>query len=132
MVETRGLVGAIEAADAMVKTAEVRLVGFERADAGLVTVFASGEVAAVKAAVEAGAAAASRVGELVGQHVIARLDDAAAATVGDAEVPNRPVEELTVRELRALARATKDFPISGRAVASATKDQLLEGFRSMD
>lgn len=70
LVETRGLVGAIEAADAMCKAAEVRLVGKERADAGLMTIKIIGDVAAVRAAVDAGAAAAQRVGELVSAHVI--------------------------------------------------------------
>lgn len=72
LIETRGLVGAIEAADAMTKAAEVRLVGKERADAGLMTVKIVGDVAAVRAAVDAGAAAAQRVGELVSAHVIPR------------------------------------------------------------
>lgn len=70
MVETRGLVGAIEAADAMVKAANVTLVGKEKIGSGLVTVMVRGDVGAVKAAVDAGAAAAKRVGELVSVHVI--------------------------------------------------------------
>jgi ethanolamine utilization protein EutM len=72
MVECRGLVAMIEAADAMVKSANVRLVGYEKIDAGLVTAIVRGEVGAVKAAVDAGAAAARRVGEVVSTHVIAR------------------------------------------------------------
>ena len=72
MVETRGLVGAIEAADAMVKAALVELSGTERISAGYVTFFVRGEVGAVKAATDAGAAAARRVGELVSVHVIPR------------------------------------------------------------
>jgi microcompartment protein CcmL/EutN len=74
LIETRGLVGAIEAADAMMKAAHVELVGRERADAGLMTIKIKGDVAAVKAAVDAGAAAAQRVGELVSAHVIPRPD----------------------------------------------------------
>ena len=70
MIETRGLVAAIEAADAMVKAADVVLIGTEKIGSGLVTVMVRGDVGAVKAAVEAGAAAASRLGELVAQHVI--------------------------------------------------------------
>ena len=70
MVETRGLVGAIEAADAMVKAANVTLVGKEQIGSGLVTVMVRGDVGAVKAAVEAGAAAAKRVGEVYGVQVI--------------------------------------------------------------
>jgi ethanolamine utilization protein EutM len=72
MIETKGLVGAVEAADAMCKAAKVTLLGKEISGGGLVTVMVRGEVGAVKAATEAGAAAAKRVGELVGQHVIPR------------------------------------------------------------
>lgn len=72
MVETMGLVGAIEAADAMVKAANVRLIGKERIGGGYVTVMVRGEVAAVKSATDAGAAAAARVGELKSVHVIPR------------------------------------------------------------
>lgn len=72
MVETKGLVGAIEAADAMVKAANVELAGKEQIGSGLVTVMVRGDVGAVKAAVDAGAAAAKRVGELVSVHVIPR------------------------------------------------------------
>ena len=75
MVETKGLVGAIEAADAMVKAAMVELSGHERVSAGLVTFFVQGEVGAVKAATDAGAAAARRVGGLVSVHVIPRPHD---------------------------------------------------------
>jgi len=72
MVETKGLIASIEAADAMVKSANVRLFGKKRVGGGLVTVFVTGEVGAVKAAVDAGAAAAERVGEIVSVHVIPR------------------------------------------------------------
>ncbi len=72
MVETKGLIGAIEAADAMVKAANVVLVGKEYIGAGFVTVMVRGDVGAVKAATDAGAAAARRVGELVSVHVIPR------------------------------------------------------------
>ena len=75
MVETKGLVGAIEAADAMVKAANVSLLGKEKIGSGLVTVMVRGDVGAVKAAVDAGAAAAKRVGELVSVHVIPRPHD---------------------------------------------------------
>ena len=72
MIETKGLIGAIEAADAMVKSANVTLVGKEQVGGGLVTVMVRGDVGAVKAATDAGAAAAEKVGELVSVHVIAR------------------------------------------------------------
>ena len=72
MVETRGLVGAVEAADAMVKSANVVLIGSEYVGGGYVTVMVRGDVGAVKAATDAGAAAAKRVGELISVHVIPR------------------------------------------------------------
>ncbi len=72
MVECRGLVAMIEAADAMVKAANVQLVGYEKIDAGLVTAIVRGDVAAVRLAVDAGGAAAQRVGEVVATHVIPR------------------------------------------------------------
>ena len=80
MIETKGFVGMVEAADAMVKAAKVDLVGFEKIGGGYVTAIVRGDVAAVKAATDAGAAAARRVGELVSVHVIPRphasLEDA--------------------------------------------------------
>ena len=72
LIETKGLVGAVEAADAMCKAAKVTLIGKEISGSALVTVMVRGEVGAVKAATEAGAAAAKRVGELVSVHVIPR------------------------------------------------------------
>ena len=72
MVETRGLVSLIEASDAMCKAANVELVGWDRAGGGMVTAFVRGDVAAVKAATDAGAAAAGKIGEVVSVHVIPR------------------------------------------------------------
>jgi ethanolamine utilization protein EutM len=81
MIETRGLVGAIEAGDAMVKAAKVELFGKEKTTAGLITMYVAGEVGAVKAATDAGAAAARRVGELVAVHVIPRPHDQVVARI---------------------------------------------------
>jgi len=75
MVETRGFVGMVEATDAMVKTANVTFVGWQKVDAGMVTAIVRGDVASVKAATDAGAAAARKVGELIGVHVIPRPAD---------------------------------------------------------
>ena len=75
MIETKGLVGSVEAADAMVKAANVKLIGKVHVGGGLVTVMVRGDVGAVKSATDAGAAAASRVGELVSVHVIPRPHD---------------------------------------------------------
>ncbi|MGB9812224.1 MULTISPECIES: ethanolamine utilization microcompartment protein EutM [Thermosediminibacteraceae] len=72
MVETKGLIPAIEAADAMVKAANVKLIGYEKIGSGLVTVMVRGDVGATKAATDAGAAAARKVGEVVSVHVIPR------------------------------------------------------------
>jgi ethanolamine utilization protein EutM len=72
MIETKGLVAAIEAADAMVKSANVILIGYEKIGSGLVTVMVRGDVGAVKASTDAGAAAAKKVGELISVHVIPR------------------------------------------------------------
>jgi microcompartment protein CcmL/EutN len=100
MVETRGLIASIEAADAMVKAANVQLLGKERADAGLITILIAGETAAVKSAVDAGAAAAQRVGELVSTHIIPRPDDqigiivSTNASVKTTRTELKPVPEI--------------------------------------
>ena len=150
LVETRGLVGAIEAADAGVKAANVTLLGSERADAGLVTVMFGGEVAAVKAACDAGAAAAERVGQLVAVHVIPRPHPELAAIETDespgkrapeegAPSPQLPngswdfaiLENAKVVELRDMARHVPNFPLKGRDVARASREELLAAFRSL-
>ena len=88
MIETKGLVGAIEAADAMTKSANVTLMGYEKIGSGLVTVMVRGDVGAVKAAVDAGACAAEKVGEIVAQHVIPRPHTDVAEIL-----PKGPVKE---------------------------------------
>ncbi|HAH31148.1 MAG TPA: ethanolamine utilization protein EutM [Elusimicrobia bacterium] len=75
MIETKGFIGMIEASDAMAKAANVRLIGYEKIGSGYVTTLCTGEVGAVRAAVEAGGAAAQKVGELVAIHVIPRPHD---------------------------------------------------------
>ena len=102
MVETRGLIGMIEAADAMVKTANVVFVGWQKVDAGLVTAIVRGDVASVKAATDAGAAAARRVGELIGVHVIPqtvstrsfRSADPAGCAAGAARLNRRTLRPM--------------------------------------
>ena len=145
LVETKGLVGAIEAADAGLKAADVRLLGSERADAGLVTVLFGGDVAAVRAAVDAGAAAAQRVGELVSAHVIPRPHESLVNIEGDeSEGDARPgvpmrggrydlaaLERMKVVDLRGLARQVDGFPIRGRDVARASREELLAAFRAL-
>ena len=92
LIETKGLVGSIEAADAMVKAANVRLIGKEQIGGGYITVMVRGDVGAVKAATDAGAAAAKRVGELISVHVIPRPHE-------DVEMILPSVEE-TVKKLK--------------------------------
>ncbi len=97
MIETRGLVGSIEAADAMVKAANVHLIGKEHVGGGLVTVMVRGDVGAVKAAVEAGGAAAKRVGELISVHVIPRPHGDVEAVLPSAEAPSAPKTTKTTK-----------------------------------
>ncbi len=100
MVECRGLVAMIEAADAMVKAANVRLVGYEKIDAGLVTAIVRGEVGAVQAAVDAGAAAARRIGEVTATHVIPRL-----ATEVEQSLPVLHTGETTRKKISGSVKA---------------------------
>lgn len=130
----------IAAADAAAKAASVRVAAYEKADAGIVTVYIIGDVAAVEAAVGAGAEAAREVGELLHSHVIPRpyhevstlieqfrslapegLDD--NSTSPQMELANLQAQSVT--ELRKLARGISDFPLAGREISSANKQQLL-------
>lgn len=140
LIETRGLVGAIEAADAGVKAAPVKLLGTERTDPALITVLFSGDVAAVKSAVDAGAAAAERVGELVAVHVIPRpypglelMSDSAAAGDGGggAATGGERLREMKVVDLRHAARQIENFPLKGRELSVATREELLAHFRAL-
>ena len=105
MVETRGFIGATEAADAMVKAADVEIEKREYAEAGLVTILVRGDVAAVKAATDAGAVAAARVGELVAVHVIPRPHDATDLLVGvlpgDRRIGTYPIRQAPSGRARA-------------------------------
>ena len=142
MVETRGLIAAVEAADAMVKASRVTLLGMEKADAGLVTILIEGETAAVQSAVDAGRAAAEKVGQVVSGHVIPRpATDVQAMQAGELSAPSSTsapsrsrrgvdIESMTVRELRAYAREQEGLPIKGREIARANRQQLLDALRS--
>jgi microcompartment protein CcmL/EutN len=103
MVECRGLVAMIEAADAMVKAANVELIGYEKIDAGLVTAIVRGEVAAVKSAVDAGAAAGRRVGEVVATHVIPRPHNSV-----DLGIPVLRTGETTRKKISGSVRPKKN------------------------
>ncbi|MDX2127929.1 MAG: BMC domain-containing protein [Chloroherpetonaceae bacterium] len=95
LIETRGLIAALEAADAALKSADVKLISKDRVDAALVTVKLVGEVSAVEAAVEAGAAAAARIGKLVGKHIIARPDDGIYNDLIAVEIDSRKKKKVT-------------------------------------
>ncbi|MBN8706088.1 MAG: BMC domain-containing protein [Bacteroidetes bacterium] len=148
LIETRGLIAAIEAADAGLKAANVQLLARYKADAALVTVQFVGEVAAVKAAVEAGSQAAARIGTVISTHVIARpapelfielqkpdkrnlvvLGKDSTETKSDLTLAD--IEVLPVRELRTLARNYENLPIRGREISNANKEQLVEAFRKI-
>ena len=138
LIETRGLVGAIEAADAGVKASPVKLLGLERTDPALITVLFSGDTASVKAAVDAGAAAAERVGHLVSVHVIPRpypglelMSDEAEGGSGGGPSPNTPLSELKVVDLRHRARQIPAFPLKGRELSTANREELLDHFRAL-
>ncbi len=139
LLETHGLVAAIEAADAMVKAADVRLVRQQRTVPALVTHVVVGETAAVRAAVDAGAAAAERVGRVAGRLVILRpadglwaLFDGPPAARASPPDGGEAYPDRTVRELRTLARDRDDDRLRGRAIAQATKDELVAFLRVSD
>jgi len=138
LIETRGLVGAIEAADAGVKAAPVKLLGTERTDPALVTVLFAGDVASVKAAVDAGAAAASKVGQLVSVHVIPRpypglelMSDAEEGGAGNPSGGTVRLADMKVVDLRHRARQMPDFPLKGRELSIANREELLAHFRAL-
>lgn len=140
MIETTGLVGAIEAADAMLKAAKVRLLDKELTTGGLVVIQVVGEVGAVRSSVDAGARAAEKVGQLIATHVIPRpheevedrllyseplLETQITSTGKNGSPAPENLEAYTVTELRALARKTSGFPLSGREISKAGRDLLL-------
>jgi ethanolamine utilization protein EutM len=141
LIETKGLVGAVEAADAMVKAANVSLIGKEHVGGGLVTVMVRGDVGAVKAATDAGAAAAAKVGELISVHVIARPHgdlepilpekeptkaEIKTEVKAPAAAPKIDVASMSVVELRKYARSLPGFPIEGREISMANKATLTQ------
>lgn len=170
LIETKGLVGAIEAADAMAKAADVTIIGKEKITAALVTIKIKGEVAAVRSALDAGAAAAQRIGQLVAVHIIPRPDDQIDPILTDgliegvltsnsvdlppldnedeetedealengeiehvdiSQINFDELETLNVHKLRRLARGLEDFPIKGRDISKANRQDLIEHFRTM-
>ncbi len=151
LIETRGLVSAIEAADAAAKAAAGTVTSIEVTVAALVTVKIEGELGAVKASVDSGAAAASRIGELISAHVIPRPDDELdkiPPAIPYINPANRPaparkralpvrvphddavLESMTVIDLRRLAREQPAFPLVGREISRANKEELLALLRA--
>ena len=149
MIETKGRVGASEAADAMTKAAYVDLIGQETIGGGYTTVFVRGDVGAVKAALDAGQAAAEKAGELVSVHLIPRPHGDLEPLLPDMAGPNRPsdtvgmvesapvprksdgsadLERMSVPELRRYARTLPDFPMKGREISMADREALLRAF----
>jgi len=141
MIETRGLVGMTEAADAMVKSATVLLVGKEYVGGAHATVFCRGEVGAVKAALDAGAAAAKRIGELLYVHLIAKPDPQIDTLLPNFEwvwippwrkamtLQNFDPDQLTVMELRKLARELPRMELSGRDISKADRETIVAAIR---
>lgn len=109
MIETKGLIGAIEAADAMTKAANVTLIGKEKVGSGLITVMITGDIGAVKAAVDAGAAAAEQVGHLVGVHVIARPHDEIENILKKEVVEKEVIEETIEEVIEEIVEVTPDI-----------------------
>lgn len=140
LVETKGLVGAIEAADVMLKTAAVQLIGIENTIAALLTVKIVGDIGAVKAAVDAGASAAEKIGELISCHVIPRPHEDMESIIYNqsdeinsggaaANLTIEKVKAMPVRQLRSLARDVSGFPIRGREISRANKETLVGKFQ---
>ena len=129
VIETRGLIGVTEAADAAVKAASVQVSGFEKIEGGLVSVRLLGGVGAVQAAVSAGATAASAVGELVGKHVIPNPHDDLVEVFelnDDVSIESADLTSLSVTQLRRLARNTEGLNIQGREISHANREQLTQ------
>ena len=130
LIETRGLVGAIEAADAMLKAAKVKLHPAEYSTGAMVVIKVTGEVGAVKAAVDAGAKAAQKIGHLISTHIIARPHDDTQDLIFPQNIPpgeDNPLDfsGMTVKQLRTYARNMPGIEIKGREISSANRDTLL-------
>jgi len=120
LIETKGLIGAIEAADAMLKAANVKLVSKEKITAALVTVKIIGETAAVKSAVDAGAAAAQRVGQLVSAHVIPRPDDQIESLIYFPSIINVPEEKEVFKKEKPIKEKISEPEIAEEKVEEET------------
>lgn len=141
IIETVGLVGSVEASDAMTKCAEVDLLGREDIGGGLHSVWVQGDVGSVRAALEAGVRAAEAVGELHGVLLIPRPHDELQLLVAEVSggafhrhvrIPTAAsLSEMNVHQLRALARELPEFPMKGREISRANREQLLGPLREI-
>lgn len=176
LVETKGLVAAIEAADAMLKAANVSFAGKSVTRPALVTIKVVGETAAVRSAVDAGSAAAARVGQVVSTHIIPQPDDQLISMLPEIDDESKPhsrtsveldkaetktedevgsgtldrlrkevlgkeeettavdannIESMNVHQLRHMARSIPEFPIKGREISRANRNELLNYFRDL-
>ncbi|MFI8712458.1 BMC domain-containing protein [Brevibacillus brevis] len=139
MIETLGLPALIAAADAAAKAADVKVVSYEGADAGIVTVYVIGDVSSVQAAVDAGADAARRVGRLLHSHVIPRPDENVPkmlknllkpeakeeAKAEPAQVPATKLQDQSINDLRKMARSYADFLLTTNEINMAKKEDLI-------
>lgn len=136
MIETWGVPALVAAADAAAKAADVKIVTYEGADAGIVTIYIIGDVSSVQAAVAVGEQAAAKVGKLLHSHVIARPDasvpkmlwqmlEKKEVTVDRVEAVTSELDHKSVSDLRKLARSYADFPLSGAEISIARKEELL-------
>ncbi|MFS0557175.1 BMC domain-containing protein [Brevibacillus sp. 179-C9.3 HS] len=139
MIETLGLPALIAAADAAAKAADVKVVSYEGADAGIVTVYVIGDVSSVQSAVDAGAEAARRVGRLLHSHVIPRPDENVPRMIKNLlkpEVKEEPksesapaqasgLQDQSINDLRKMARSYADFPLTTNEINTAKKEDLI-------
>jgi len=136
LIETRGLIGVLEAADTAAKAADVQLLGIDRIGGGLVSVRFRGDTASVQAAVSAASEAVRRVSELISAHVIPSpaIDaEGVLRTVPpspSSEPLSKDLRSLPVARLRQLARKTPGVPLQGRQISRANKDKLLDALRA--
>jgi len=131
LIETRGFVGVVEAADAAVKAASVELSAVEKIEGGLISIQLLGDVGAVQAAVQAGAEAAQRAGQLVSQHIIPNPHDdlVDAFALDGTDSKDVDLESLSVTQLRSLARQTSGLSIQGREISRSNRDQLIQALK---
>ena len=136
LIETRGLIGVLEAADTAAKAADVQLLGIDRIGGGLVSVRFRGDTASVQAAVSAASEAVRRVSELISAHVIPSpaIDVEGVLRTVPPSPSSEPLSEdlrsLPVARLRQLARKTPGVPLQGRQISRANKDKLLDALRA--